>query len=187
MSTKKPESKQKEPVYCIRCRMLANEMFCIHGEVTAKDPIEPGKAQWARNVNANNDCPYFEPIPKPKVYCDQCGNFRDYRDRIIRNRFGFPEKGGAPECHAQENMKDSYITAASKPGRMPSELNANNDCPWFKPFPVIRALAEPIHVTNVSREQANCLAKAAVAYGAALLSKIVPKRPWWKFWQRKEV
>lgn len=185
MSTKKPESKQKEPVYCIRCRMLAKKMFCIHGEVTAKDPIEPGKAQWARNVNANNDCPYFEAIPKPRVYCMDCMSFRNGLSGNIEELFD------RSKCLAPENMKDTHRAPRSKPDRKPSEINANNDCSWFKKPPYV-----DITVGDAFRELQKELDKfrlpvggifgPTMKAGAALLSEIAPKRPWWKFWQKKE-
>lgn len=181
MSTKKPESKQKEPVYCIRCRMLAKKIFCIHGEVTAKDPIEPGKAQWARNVNANNDCPYFEAIPKPRVYCMDCMSFRNGLSGNIIGPSGLEELSDGSKCLAPENMKDTHRAPRSKPDRKPSEINYNNDCPWFRGKP-----KEPERTVGDVRKEADELNKAILDAGAALLSEIAPKRPWWKFWQRKE-
>ncbi len=174
MSTKKPE--KKEPVYCIRCRMLVNETFCIHGEVTAKDPIEPGKAQWAREVNENNDCPHFEAIPKPKVYCEKCVSFKRSSQQV--NRFTTRWEQG---CYATQNLKDTYMTPQAKLDRKPSEINANNDCPWFREKP-----KEPERTVGDVLKTAEEMNRAISQFGAVMLSEIAPKRPWWKFWQRKE-
>ncbi|OPY03535.1 MAG: hypothetical protein A4E60_00200 [Syntrophorhabdus sp. PtaB.Bin047] len=186
MSTKKPE-KQKEPVYCIGCGMLKDEAFCTHREVMAKDPIAPNKAQWARDVNKNNDCPYFVPISKPKVYCMNCMSFRR---GPIGNIIGPLSIEDLPDaCLAPENMNDTHRAPQSKPDRKPSEINANNDCPWFKKPPYVQ-----ITVGDKFRELKEELDRLATGgifgptmkAGAAILSEIAPKRPWWKFWQRKE-
>lgn len=187
MSTKKPE-KKKEPVYCIRCRMLVNEMFCICGKVTAKDPIEPGKAQWARDVNKNNDCPYFVPISKPKVYCGKCAN---YRERMWKTTI-WPEGELIDDiCFAPENKKDTHMEPAGDVTRKPSEINANNDCPWFKKPPYVQITVgdkfrEPQKEVDKLKLATGGIFGPTMKAGAAILSEIAPKRPWWKFWQRKE-
>lgn len=185
MSTKKKcEGKEREKVYCMNCEKLVQGAYCIHPEVTLKDPIDPKTVQWARDINENNDCPHFTPKLRPKVYCGECANYRapyrtEYLEGAISGAQQWPISRQVPAgCAAPENKKDTYMLPKSELSRKPSEINANNDCPWFK-----KMISVEVTVGDKLKE----LQKALSGFGSGGIyhPTIKPKkRPWWRFWQR---
>jgi hypothetical protein len=69
-----------------------------------------------------------------KVYCISCEHFRDdeYNWRSQKYEDGGEEWEMVGACWADENRKANWKSEEGARNKLPCNINANNDCPWYK-------------------------------------------------------
>jgi len=68
------------------------------------------------------------------VYCISCEHFRDdeYNWRSQKYEDGGEEWEMVGACWADENRKANWKSEEGARNKLPCNINANNDCPWYK-------------------------------------------------------